>query len=143
MSIGVCPPGSHPHSDRPNWRRAETIDEYLTNCREGLEEYSERGMAKLLGMSRIQLWRAKQMVNIPEPLLDRLLAETRRSRRRGISTKALAGVGEWLAGADAVAEIPTCPHCGEPLRVRPRIPRNLARIVDAWMAEQHPPETRP
>ena len=30
-------PGSHPHSDRPNWRPAETVEEYLNNVREGLE----------------------------------------------------------------------------------------------------------
>jgi hypothetical protein len=40
--------GSHPHSDRPNWRPAETYDEYVSNCQEGLEEWSERRAAKLL-----------------------------------------------------------------------------------------------
>ena len=45
-------PGSHPHSDRPNWRQAETLDEYLANCREGLEQYSDRRAAKLMGVSR-------------------------------------------------------------------------------------------
>ena len=48
-------PGSHPHSDRPNWRPAETADEYLRNCREGLEQYSDRKFARLTGMSRIGL----------------------------------------------------------------------------------------
>jgi integrase len=39
-------PGSHPHSDRPNWQPATTIDDYLRNCREGLEEYPDRRAAK-------------------------------------------------------------------------------------------------
>jgi hypothetical protein len=52
--------GSHPHA-RPNWRPAETIDEYMSNCREGLEDFSDRRAAKLLGMTRIQLYRAKLM----------------------------------------------------------------------------------
>jgi hypothetical protein len=59
-------PGSHSHSDRPNWRPAENADNYLRNCQEGLEEYSERRLAKLMGIPRAQLWRWKLMADIPE-----------------------------------------------------------------------------
>ena len=69
-----CSPGSHPHSDRPNWEPAETANDYLRNCREGLEAYSDRRMAKLLGWSRAHLWRAKLMAEIPEDLFERLPA---------------------------------------------------------------------
>ena len=41
-------PGSHSHSDRPNWQPAGTAHDYLRNCDDGLEVYSERRMPKLL-----------------------------------------------------------------------------------------------
>jgi len=50
-------PESNLYVDRPNWRPAETFDEYLRNCRAGLEAYSARRMAKLMGFSRAALWR--------------------------------------------------------------------------------------
>jgi hypothetical protein len=80
------PPGSHPHADRPNRRLAEAPDEYLRNCDEGLEEYSERRAAKLWGVPRIELQRWKLMADLPEELFERLLAGGVRS------TKAMAQV---------------------------------------------------
>jgi hypothetical protein len=58
-------PGVHPHSDRPNWRPAETLDEYLFNVREDLERHSVERLTKLLGLQRTQAWRARQMTHIP------------------------------------------------------------------------------
>ena len=51
--------GSHPHADQRNWQPADNIDDYLRNCREGLETYSDRRVAKLWGVSRAWIWRAK------------------------------------------------------------------------------------
>jgi hypothetical protein len=67
-----CSPGSHPHSDRPNWQPAETIGDYLQNCREGLENYSDRRAAKLLGVPRIAIQRWKLMASLPKGLLDHI-----------------------------------------------------------------------
>ena len=49
------PPGSHPHADQPNWKPADNADDYLRNCEDGLEKFSERRFAKLFGASRIEL----------------------------------------------------------------------------------------
>ena len=57
--------GSHPHSDRPNWQPAETLDDYARNCREGLEDDSDRRAAQLLGRSRMAVYRAKLMAGLP------------------------------------------------------------------------------
>jgi hypothetical protein len=78
--IATGPPGSHPHSDRPNWRPTETPDDYLRNCRECLETFSGRRFAKLMGMSRAHLWRAKLkwgaklMAKLPPGPFEHLLA---------------------------------------------------------------------
>src|SRR6266581_1984092 len=116
----IFSPGSHPHSDRPNWRPAETIEDYIRNCRESLEQYSDRRMAKLLGIPRVQLWRWQLMAELPEGLLDRLF-EAARKRKRPTSTKELAHIALALRrGLDAFfqSEAECCPHCGEVLRVR-------------------------
>lgn len=93
-----CSPGSHPHSNRPNWEPAETANDYLRNCRDGLEAYSDRRMAKLLGWSRAHLWRAKLMAEIPEDLFDRSVARDRPMTRSAAHTVArfcgFAGGGE-------------------------------------------------
>jgi hypothetical protein len=49
----VCSSGSNPHSDRPNWQPADNIDDYLRNCTEGLETYTDSRAAKLLGWTRV------------------------------------------------------------------------------------------
>ncbi len=125
-----CSPGSHPHSDRPNWRPAETADGYMRNCREGLETYSERHLAKLLGISRARLWRWKLMAEIPEELFERLLTETNHVP----STKELANVAQALNGHGPSHDVERCPHCGEVLRVRGRWRSSTARIVNQWLS---------
>ncbi len=124
----VSPPGSHPHSDRPNWRPAETADEYVRNCQDGLEAYSERRMAKLLGISRARLWRWKLMAEVPEELFERLLAETSHVP----STKELANVARALNGHGPTHDAERCPHCGEVLRVRGRWRPGTAKVVNEW-----------
>jgi hypothetical protein len=53
-----------------NWSPAETFGDYVRNCREGLEPWSERRAAKLLGISRAELWRWKLTAELPEDLFD-------------------------------------------------------------------------
>ena len=125
-------PGSHPHSDRPNWQPADSAEEYMRNCREGLEEYSERRMAKLLGMSRMHLWRAKLMAQIPDELFERLLAKADHVP----STKELANVARAISGQGPSHDVESCPHCGEVLRVRGRWRQSTAAIVNEWLSEQ-------
>ena len=127
-------PGSHPHSDRPNWQPAETANDYLRNCDEGLEAYSDRRMAKLLGVSRASFWRWKLMAEIPEELFERLLA---RSDHK-FSTKELANVARALNGHGPSHDAERCPHCGEVLRVRGRWRSSTAKIVNEWLEERAP-----
>jgi hypothetical protein len=131
----ICSPGSHPHSDQPNWRPAETAGDYLRNCSEGLEVYSERRAAKLLGMSRIGLWRATLMGEIPEELFEFILAE---AGKAGImlSSKSLAQVGLALRTSKNVAEVERCPNCGFVLRVRALVGDRLADIVNEWVRKR-------
>lgn len=126
----TCSPGGHPHSDKPNWKPADNADDYLSNCNAGLETYSDRRMAELFGCSRIDLWRAKRIAELPEELFERLLTG-------GIgSSKALAAAAHVLSGADMAAETECCPHCGGVLRRRAHISEKAARIIDAWLAQQ-------
>jgi hypothetical protein len=73
-------------------------------------------MAKLLGLSRMKLWRARYMAQIPEPLFDRLLAAGFRS------AKSLAAIGRALKDGELLrGEVERCPNCGYRLRVRPDV----------------------
>src|SRR5262249_55419286 len=70
-------PGSHPHSDRPNWRPGDDdADELqLEKIRDALRDgKSERQIAKLLGVSRMMLWRGRAKARIPKGLYERLSA---------------------------------------------------------------------
>jgi hypothetical protein len=101
-----------PGSRGRNWSPAETIDDYVRNVREGLEPHSERRLAKLLGWTRMQLYRAKLMAMIPDDLFDALLAQGRLPKARELANIALA-----MRGHDT-SEIDRCPHCGGVLRRR-------------------------
>jgi hypothetical protein len=125
MSAGH--PSSHPHADQPNWRPAETAEDYLRNCREGLEEYSQRRLAKLMGVPRMMLWQSRMMAEIPEELFERLL-------RNKPSTKAPAQIGAALTGRAPAKDIERCPCCGYVLRVR-WLRQDLVTIVNEWLSE--------
>ena len=135
-------PGSDPHADRPNWRPAETFAEYLRNCQEGLEVYSDRRMAKLLGVSRVELWRWQRMSELPDELFERLLAhfKAENPRRPLPSSKTFAQISVALSrvadGGGKIADVETCPHCGGMLRTRRWISAEVARIVLDWLHEQ-------
>ena len=135
MAFDQRSPGSHPHSHRPNWQPAETVEEYLRNCQDGLETYSEHRMAKLMGGSRVWLWRAKMMAEIPEDLFNTLLDAADKARKP-ISQKQLAIIGQVFSGGTAKREIETCPCCGYVLRVRAPVPKHLANVVLEYLSKQ-------
>ncbi len=92
--VPPCPPGSHPHADQPNWKPADTAEDYFVNCREGLEEYSERRLAKLFGVSRIELWRWKMMAGLPDDLFDTLFEGGRRPIHK-VAGRCRCGTSKW------------------------------------------------
>jgi hypothetical protein len=127
-------PGEHPRSDQPNWRPAETPDEYMLNVREGLEKYTEVRMTKLLGLNRTQAWRAQLLTHIPKGLFDRLL-------KARVGSKQLAQVGLAIrrnGEGRQYAEIEYCPHCGEPVRVRRLIGPKASKVIDQWIDDGMP-----
>jgi len=121
--------GSHPHSDRPNWQPAETLDDYARNCREGLEDDSDRRAAQLLGWSRMAVYRAKLMAGLPDELFERLLDA-------GVdSPKALANVALALQRNDRrSADVDRCPHCGGVLQVRYHLSKKALTAIAEWLA---------
>src|SRR5215472_13547474 len=118
-------PGGHPHSDRRNWAPADTAEDYLRNCREGLETWSERRFANLMGVSRAQLWRWKIYAAIPEDLFEALLS-------RHVSRRDLTKIGQFLTKGDVPIEAERCPHCGGLLRVR-GISDDAVKIFNDWI----------
>jgi hypothetical protein len=141
-SLGNGSPGSHPHSDRPNWQPGDDDAADLLNqkIRDAINQgKSERQIAKLLGLTRTEIWRWKLMAAIPKPLLDRLMkagSGRGRSFSLGTSTKALAAIGRALKDGELRrGEVERCPHCGEVIRVRPDISKATAKIVADYLAE--------
>ncbi len=122
-------PGNHPHSDRPNWQSAESIDEYLRNCQEGLERFSDRRAAKIMGISRTSLWRWQLMATIPEDLFERLLSQSDHCP----STKELANVARALQGKGVGFDAEISGYDREVLRVRGRWRPSTARVVKDWL----------
>jgi hypothetical protein len=131
-------PGSHPHADRPNWRKSETADDYLSNCREGLEEWSQRRYAKLAGVSRAQLWRQHWMAALPDELFDRLMKHFR-DKGQLPTSKLLAQISmaldAWLADpdGDVMGDTERCPHCDGVLRFRPWLSADVWDVVADYL----------
>jgi hypothetical protein len=123
-------PGSHLR----NWSPAETFDDYLRNCKEGLETWSERRVAKLLGLSSARLWRCMWMAELPEDLFEALLARGRTATKFPTSRQ-FANIARALRG-DLTREVERCPHCGEVLRVRNVCSPELAEVVNQWLANR-------
>jgi hypothetical protein len=120
-------PGSHPHADRPNWQPADNVDDYFCNCHEGLEAYSERRVAKLLGVSRMNVTRMKLMADLPEALFERLLAMP------STSTNEFAAVAQALARGKVDQSAEHCPHCGGTLRIRASLRALTLKVVNDWL----------
>ncbi len=117
-----------PRGAIPNWQPATTIDDYLRSCEEGLEEYSDRRAAKLLGWSRMRVYRAKAAASLPDALFEHLLAQG--CRMRDIANVALA-----FERGEEHAEAEHCPHCGGQLRVRSQITTAARTAIRAWLDE--------
>jgi hypothetical protein len=111
----------------PNWQPATTASDYLRNCREGLEEYSDRRFAALMGWPPIQVYRAKLMAELPKALFERLLAAG------VLSTKALANVALAFRRGQNDGEVERCPHCGGKLRVRWRVNKAARDAINSWL----------
>ena len=121
-AASVGSPGSHPHSDQANWRPAVSVGDYLRNCDDGLEAYSERRVATLLGWSRAKLYRVKQAGRIPELLFERLIAQDAIP-----SWKQLSEIGRALYG-EGEPDVERCPHCGDVIRERARWSKRSEKI---------------
>jgi hypothetical protein len=120
-------PGSHLR----NWSPAETFDDYMRNCKEGLETWSDRRAVKLMGWSRMGLYRARLMAKLPEDLFEALLV----TGRKCPSSRTLANIARALHG-ELTRESERCPHCGEVLRIRNVCSPELAEVVNQWLANR-------
>jgi hypothetical protein len=103
----------------------------LRNCREGLEEKSDRRAAKLMGVSRMWVYRAKLMSELPRDLFERLLAMDKVP-----STKQFASIALALRRGEKTNYAERCPHCGELLRVRQDFGAGITAVVNEWLAER-------
>jgi hypothetical protein len=114
-----------------NWQPATTTEDYVRNIGEGLEERSDHRFAKLMGWSRVHLYRARLMAELPDDLFEELLAAGVHSAK-GLAQVALAlKRGEPFAG-----EIDRCPHCGGILRRRRWVSAAAAKVVAQWLTRQ-------
>lgn len=122
-------PGEPPSHGR-NWQPATTPEEYHRNCAEGLEVFSERRLAKLMGMSRIQLYRIGLMAELPDDVFEALLAAGLRS------SKAIAEVALALKRGDPYAhDDEHCPHCGYLLRRRRHVSKKAAVAIRKMLTD--------
>ena len=126
-------PGEHPHSDRPNWQPAETVEDYFFNIREGLEKYSVERLTKLLGLNRT-LARCEQVAHIPAGLFERLV----KVPQIGIKQLAQIGLAFRRDSGNKPAEIELCPHCGEVIRVRMLVGARARKVIQQWIDDGTP-----
>ena len=80
-----CSPGEHPHSDRPNF----TLEDYLAMCEAGEAEYSLSEVARLMGVSRMNLHRWMIMASVTDEEFEAVLADFESAGKR-LSTTAIA-----------------------------------------------------
>ena len=93
-------PGEHSHSDRPNWRPAETVEEYLSNIAEGLERYSVERMTKMLGLNRTQAWRTGEpQANLSE--LFRPVFGAAHAALLDLGSRAAKIIEQWINDGNA------------------------------------------
>ena len=129
-------PGSHSHSDRPNWQPGDDDAEELRlqKIADALRDgKGERQIAKLLGVSRAWIWRAKKYSRIPGGLYERLQAAR-------VGRKALLYIARYCDDGELPdAEVEYCPHCGHRLRVRSYKDISQAfDILDKWIEDGRP-----
>lgn len=121
-------PGNNPHEDRRNWRPAETLEEYLHNCREGLETYSDSQAARILCVSRTELWRWQLMSELPEDLFESLLKAQKKPSSRSLANAAMA----LRTGETGESGTECCPHCGRVIRRRKRVNDAALKILEDY-----------
>lgn len=126
------------HDERRNWKPADTFEEFMANCREGLETFSERRAAKLLGVSRADIQRWVFMASLPKDLFERLLTSHRQTGRR-IGEKEMAAIALALQGRTRSHEVEHCPHCRGVIRVRLPWHKTTGKIVNEWLSESYTP----
>lgn len=85
----------------------------------------------LTGMSRMQLYRARLMADLPEELFERLIT----GLGHETSAKELANVALALQGKIKF-QTEHCPHCGGHLRTRSPFQGDTLQIVRVWLREQ-------
>jgi hypothetical protein len=124
-------PGSHPHADRPNWRKAETFEEYIINVPEGLEPFSQRRCASLISVSRKKLWEMDLMGSVPKELWERLV-------KAGAATtsSAMVNIAEPSKKAKCFERSSAVLTADEVPRMRSRMTEKASVIVNAWIDEQ-------
>jgi len=123
-----------PRGATRNWQPAEKIEDYLSNCREGLETYSDRRAAKLLGWPRVRVYRAIMMASLPKELFEHLV-------KRGVGSRSMAQIAQIvLKNSEKMHDVDRCPHCGEPTRIRARVGDRERAAIEAWLAGEAPPE---
>jgi hypothetical protein len=129
-------PGSHPHSDRPNWQPGDDDADEL--IRQKIEDAlrdgkGERHIAKLLGVSRMAFWRGRLLNAIPSGLLERLLAAR-------VGLKAMLYISRLGCDPDNIPadEVERCPHCGHVLRVRNKSILRALDVMQQWVRDGSP-----
>jgi hypothetical protein len=105
----------------------------MQNCREGLERFSQRRFAKLLGISRMRAYRIQLMASLPESLTDYIAQELPGQ----ISTRQLAKLAKALQrGENFATDIEVCPHCGGVVRERGAVNSKLVKVFNRWLELQ-------
>jgi hypothetical protein len=127
------------HPDRRNWRPGDddAADELqFQKLQDAIRDgASERAIAKLLGLNRAQMWRAKMASQVPKELLERLLAAR-------VGHREIVGVGRALKDGELLRrDVECCPNCGHRLRLRPAIKQSTIKIVADWMDEKDAAES--
>lgn len=136
MTDAPCSPGSHPHVDQSNWRPGDDdsdelmVEKLRDALRDGIR--SERQLAKLLGVSRVKLWRCRMYASIPPGLWQRLTAAR-------VGSKAAIYIAQFgLNDEPPSPEIECCPHCGHALRVRNKQILRALDIMQQWIRDGSP-----
>jgi hypothetical protein len=124
-------PASYPHAEPAQLVAGTTFEDYWRNVREGLEPLSERCIAALMGMPRIEIYRWWLMAELPDDLFEALVAA------RITSAKALAQIALALKLDDPFdGQGETCPHCGERLRRRSHISGATRAVILKWFRDR-------
>jgi hypothetical protein len=100
----------------------------MRNCHEGLETFSQRRVAKLIAWTRVDIWRAMLITDIPQELFELLLASDDPP-----SPRELANVALTLRDNHESTDIERCPHCRTVLRVRGRLRKTTREVLQRWL----------